>query len=383
MAPTTVESPRAPTVGHTTASHEPDTTSNSNPAFYATNRYKLDSLPLELAPAKDLTLDRKISAASRLAANGTIRDLLTNHGAVHFKGLGLKSAEEFSRFAQSFGWRPHEDIGNPVRRTVLAYNVATANEGPNTQPVYPHNEFGLSPHYPAYVFFYCLSAPETGGETPVNNSITLYDKLKQQVPDFIKVVEEKGVRYQLFYRNRPRSDISSPGTSLLQSYGINVLDSDDTETARSKIEDEIRRLPTATWQWENQSPDNKLGDLRVFQRLPAVRRHEQTGKQAFFNNVISRYLNAKTAGTLDPPYLNKDGDYQPPALYADDTPIPHEYLEAAVQIVNDTRSLVLWNTGDVLLIDNHAVQHGREPWTGDRKLLASLWDEPSVGVQKS
>jgi hypothetical protein len=124
----------------------------------------------------------------------------------------------------------------------------------------------------------------------------------------------QGVRYQLFYRNRPRSDISSPGTSLLQSYGISVLDSDDTETARLKIENEIRRLPTATWQWENQSPENELGDLRVFQRLPAVRRHEQTGKQAFFNNVISRYLNAKKGGTLDPPYLNENGDYQPPAL---------------------------------------------------------------------
>lgn len=101
---------------------------------------------------------------------------------------------------------------------------------------------------------------------------------------------------------------------MLQSYGIKVLDSDDTETARLKIEDEIRRLPTATWQWENQSADNELGDLRVFQRLPAVRWHKQTGKQAFFNNVISRYLNAKKAGTLEPPYLNRDGDYQPPAL---------------------------------------------------------------------
>lgn len=109
-------------------------------------------------------------------------------------------------------------------------------------------------------------------------------------------VDYQGVRYQLFYRNRPRNDISSPGMSLLQSYGIKVLDSDDTETARSKIEDEIRCLPTATWKWENQSPENELGDLRVFQRLPAVRRHEQTGKQAFFNNAISRHLNAKKAG---------------------------------------------------------------------------------------
>lgn len=45
---------------------------------------------------------------------------------------------------------------------MLAPNVATANEGPNTMPVYPHNEFVLSPHYPAYVLFFCVKAAEEG-----------------------------------------------------------------------------------------------------------------------------------------------------------------------------------------------------------------------------
>ncbi|RVX73344.1 hypothetical protein B0A52_02986 [Exophiala mesophila] len=206
-------------------------------------------------------------------------------------------------------------------------------------------------------------------------SIKLYERLEEEIPEFLTALEEKGVRYQLFFPNRPREDVSSPGTSIFQSYGKAVLDTDDTDTARSKIEAEIRRLPTATWQWENQSSENPLGDLRVFQKLPAIRLHEQTGKKAFFNNIISRYLNAKNNQTLDPPYLNKEGAYQPPALYADGSPVPHEYLEKAVQIVEETRSLVSWTAGDVLLLDNHAVQHGREPWTGDRKLLASLWDE--------
>ena len=51
--------------------------------------------------------------------------------------------------------------------------------------------------------------------------------------------------------------------------------------------------------------------------------------------------------------------------------------------------MVEWKVGDVLLLDvlarlclllinspqNRAVQHAREPWKGNRKLLASLWDE--------
>ncbi|KAL1989112.1 hypothetical protein VTN96DRAFT_5875 [Rasamsonia emersonii] len=333
--------------------------------------------PLALSPVQaGLPLHDLIDSIKRLSAAGKIRDLLNAHGgAIFFKDLGLRSAEEFSQFAQAFGWTPHEDIGNPVRRTVVAYNVATANEGPNTMPVYPHNEFGLSPHYPAYVFFYCLSAPESGGETPINNSLVLYERLKEAVPEFIDELAEKGVKYQLFYPNKPRPDTSSPGTSVLQSYGVKVQDTDSVDEARRKIELEIKRLPTATWVWENQSEANPLGDLRVWQRLPALRQHPQTGRTTFFNNMISRFLSAQAAGSLEPPHINKDGRYQPPAFYGDGSPIPHRYLQTAVEIVKQTRSLITWKEGDVLLLDNLAVQHAREPWTGQRKLLASLWDE--------
>ncbi len=93
-----------------------------------------------------------------------------------------------------------------------------------------------------------------------------------------------------------------------------MVDSDNVEEARAKVETEIRRLPTATWQWENQSAENELGDLRVFQVLPATRKHEQTGHTAFFNNVVSRFLNAVDADSLNPPYLNSKGKLQPPAF---------------------------------------------------------------------
>ncbi|KAK0721861.1 hypothetical protein B0T26DRAFT_739253 [Lasiosphaeria miniovina] len=282
------------------------------------------AFPLSLSPARaGVSLDDITAEIRGLAASGRISSLLDRHGAVYFQGLGLKNAHEFSKFAHAFGWLPHEDIGNPVRRTVLAKNVATANEGPNTQPVYPHNEFGLSPHYPAY-----------------------------------------GVKYQLFHPNGPKDQTTSAGTTVLQAYGRHVLDSDDAETTRQKIEKEIRRLPTATWRWENQSATNPLGDLRVWQVLPVARDHPRTRQRAFFNNIVSRFLNADNAGTLLPPHLTGDGKYQPPAFYGDDSLIPREYLDSAVEFINETRAMVTWQAGDVILIDNHHVQHAREPWTG-------------------
>lgn len=121
------------------------------------------TFPLSLAPSSpELPRRHLLDHVGHLSRSGEIGKLLGKHGAIYFQGLGLKTAQDFSDFAHAFGWDAHEDIGNPVRRTIHAKNVATANEGPNTQPVYPHNEFGLSPHYPAYVLFFCLSAPESG-----------------------------------------------------------------------------------------------------------------------------------------------------------------------------------------------------------------------------
>lgn len=140
------------------------------------------------------------------------------------------------------------------------------------------------------------------------------------------------MKYQLFYPNGDKDQVTSAGTTVRQSYGQHIEDSDDVETARAKAEKEIRRLPTATWQWENQSSENELGDLRVWQVLPgmsgnrstrqkaprltvsAIRDHPKNGKPAFFNNIVSRFLNALDNDTLQPPHLTQDGKLQPPAF---------------------------------------------------------------------
>ncbi|KAK4175399.1 hypothetical protein QBC36DRAFT_189943 [Triangularia setosa] len=263
---------------------------------------------------QDSSIDDVVSEIKNLTASSEIRSLLNQHGAVYFQNLNLKSADEFSQFAHAFGFVPHEDIGNPVRRTILAPNVATANEGPNTMPVFPHNEFGLSPHFPSYVFFYCAEAPETGGETPLNPSTPLLHHLTTHHPEFISRLRQLGLKYQLFHPSGPRSQTSSPGTTVLQAYGQHVLDSDPVDVARAKIETEIRRLPTAKWEWVNISPENELGDLRVWQLLPGIRTHPHTGEEVFFNNCVSRFLNAAREGTLEAPYKNEAGEFLPPCF---------------------------------------------------------------------
>lgn len=104
--------------------------------------------------------------------------------------------------------------------------------------------------------------------------------------------------------------------------------------------------------------------------MTAARDHPRTGQTAFFNNVVSRFLNALDKNTLNPPHINDQGRLQPPAFvslrpcflvyeatltsspkYGDDGIIPQEYLESAVKFIKETRALISWTPGDVVLLD--------------------------------
>lgn len=125
-----------------------------------------------------------------------------------FRDTPLRTADDFSRFAHVLAkggnWTYHVDKGLMVVRFVHAPNVATANEGPPHLAIGSHNEYGLSSHFPSYAFFFCVSQPTNGGETPIASSLELYDRLQERAPEFAKVLRDKGVRFTIHH---PRDTI--------------------------------------------------------------------------------------------------------------------------------------------------------------------------------
>ena len=56
-------------------------------------------------------------------------------------------------------------------------------------------------------------------------------------------------------------------------------------------------------------------------------------------------------------------------------PIPEEYLHRNCEISKDIMVVVKTQPGDLALVDNYQVMHGRAPWSkADRKILVSMWD---------
>lgn len=313
------------------------------------------------------TVEQAAEYIRALSTSGTLFEAIQQHGgALLIRGLPVQSADDYSLIAHAFGFEAHEEIGRPPVRTVLAKNVKTANEGPPKLPIWPHNEYGWSTHNPAWLTFSCLEVPESGGATPVISSIGLASRLEEQAPKFYQQLLAKGVRY--VYRYCRQQVTSTTGASVFAAYGQHVGARDDESTIRAKIGNEVRRH-SENFEWHDD------GSLSVTHTVPIIRKHLATGLTTWFGNLTSAYGRSRHHGATEPPFRGDDGSYHPLPTYGDGSPIETADLELALSIAEDMQVEIIWQKGDVVLLDNYAVMHSRRAWTGKRTVLAALWEE--------
>ncbi|KGO37089.1 Taurine catabolism dioxygenase TauD/TfdA [Penicillium expansum] len=327
-------------------------------------------IPLALRPAKadaKATLDDVVETIKTLQAkDGILTKKLARHGTLLFRNLPIHNAEDFSKFAHAFGYKPHEIIGIVVDRPLLAPNVAPANEAPKEVLIYSHNESPQVPHAPEYILFYGHHAPSKGGESPISSSLELFNRAQQEIPEFIAEVAEKGILSKVTYRVEKQYE---GGSTLKQAFGKEIQDGDDEETKRRKIEAQIARYGRGehtTWEWTDDG-------LVLTHRLPVIRTQPGTNLPTLFTGLAAYWKRTQFDAEARKKVTQQ--------LFGDGTPIPEKYLEHLAKITDDIRVLHHWQEGDVLVYDNIIAQHGREPWQGeqsDRVILASLFNGESV-----
>jgi hypothetical protein len=205
--------------------------------------------------------------------------------------------------------------------------------------------FGLKSFTYERLFFFCEKAPEAAGETPVCRSDVLLSQLERRDPAFVEACLRLGVRYS---NVMPAEDDgqSGQGRSWCSTLG-----------ARSEQQAEAR-LDSLGYRHE------WLGDgsLRATTPpLPAVRTLAD-GRRVFFNQLIAAFRGWKDARN----------DPRKSIAFADGSAIPTTGMQTAIELADELSYDIAWQTGDVALIDNFLVMHGRRPFVGERRVLASL-----------
>ena len=285
------------------------------------------------------------------ASRDLVECQLLAHGAVLLRGFGLTAADHFERVAQAFTGDLLNYVEGSSPRTMITEKVYTSTEYPPDFPISLHNELSYAHKWPGKLFFFCVSPPASGGETPIADGRALLNRLPPRV---VERFSRKGVRYlRTMHAGR------GPGLSWPTVFETTDRAAVEAYCARGGIE--------FTW-----LPD---GWLRTSQVRPAVIRHPKTREPVWFNQA-DQWHPSNLGTEMDQAITLTAGESGLPlnAQYGDGTPIEVADLEAVREAARDTGITFGWAAGDVLVIDNTMTLHGRRPFTGPRRVLVSMGD---------
>lgn len=275
------------------------------------------------------------------------RDLLTV-GTVLLRGLAIDSAERFERAISTLGEDTMEYHERSSPRSHVLGNIYTSTDYPAKYRIYLHNENSYASRWPLRLFFCCVDPPATGGETPIADSRRIY----QRVPATIR---EEFVRRGVMYLRNFSPDM---GLSWRVSF----------QTEERSVVEEICARAGIQMEW---LPGDRLRTRSV---RPAVARHPRTGEWTWFNHATFFHIT-----TLEPAALRQhlmssyaEDDLPNNTYYGDGGRIEDDVLSELRRTYEGETVSFPWQRGDLMLVDNMLVAHGRSAYTGPRRVLVAM-----------
>jgi alpha-ketoglutarate-dependent taurine dioxygenase len=283
-----------------------------------------------------------------LTAREMLAAILRDTGAVLLRGFRPLADEEFHAFVADVLGPPLEYRERSSPRTRVTGHVYTSTEYPSHQPIFLHNENSYADVWPTKIAFYGAVAADMGGATPIADVRAVYRQIPADVRDRFA---ETGVLYVRHFT---------------QNVGLSWQDVFQTAD-RADVE-AYCAAHGYTYEW--------LADgLRTSRRGQAVARHPATGDIVWFNHAAFFHVS-----TLEPAVraglLAQFGESRLPnqTYYGDGRPIEPHVLDLIRDAYRDHQLSWPWRAGDLLLLDNMFVAHGREPFTGPRRVLVGMAD---------
>ena len=302
-------------------------------------------LPLLMTPsAKEIDLKKWITDNQH-----SIENDLVQYGGILFRGFEINTVEIFNRLTTCFNGDPVPYMFRSSPRYSLAENVYVSTTYPQKRSINMHSESSYSYAWGRKIIFCCLIAPEYQGETPIADNRKVLSRLSKNL---VEKFEEKGVLYQ---RNLS-PHIGMPWQEVFQTNNP----------------DEVKIICNANqieYRFVNDS------DLIIRWKRPAIAIHPDSGEKMWFNhsyffNKFSMYeeLGISESDDLQDDLLPSD------TYFGDGTKIEYdEYLEIK-NAYDREKVMFTWKVGDVLLLDNMLVAHGRSPYKGDRKIVVAIME---------
>jgi alpha-ketoglutarate-dependent taurine dioxygenase len=276
-------------------------------------------------------------------------ELLLDCGALLFRGFSLFDVAAFERAMDALSLPRMPYVYRSSPRTAVGARVFTSTEYPPQQSIGLHNENAFQRQWPLKIAFCCLVPARSGGETPIASVRNVTGRIPASIVD---AFEARGVKYVRHYRRY----VDLPWETVFQVQDRDALAEfcASSDIVHEWIDDET---------------------LRTSQVCQGVARHPVTGERLWFNQAAMFHSSSLGADAERSMVACFGRDRLPrQAYYGDGSEISVDDLEKVGAAFEAEAVVFRWEAGDVLLLDNMLVAHGRRPFKGERKVIAALLD---------
>jgi hypothetical protein len=275
-----------------------------------------------------------------------IENELLKHGAILFRGFQANTVTEFENFAATICPSLFGDYGD-LPRAGAGNKVYGSTPYPADKAILFHNESSHLHCWPLKIWFFCIQPAQQGGETPIIDCRKAYQILPAKL-------REKLAQKQLMYvRNYTNN--------------LDVSWQDFFRTSDKSVVEDYCHQAGINFEW--------YGDdgLITRQVRPALAVHPKTGESIFFNQIQLHhiaYLDVKTRESLLS--LFEDNKLPRNVYYGDGTPIEDDVIAEIDRVYQQSQTSFTWLKGDILMLDNMLIAHGRFPYIGQRKIVVAM-----------
>lgn len=317
-------------------------------------------LPLFIQPTNPkLTTDSRYFKEWYWDHEEQIDSLLNEAGALVFRGFAVRNTEEFDALISNYEGLEGGYSGGTSPRGQLGKQVFEATTTPASVQIALHQEMAYLPTYPGRIVFFCRMPTINGGETILGDMRRLTAELD---PDFVSKVDELGV---LYTRNQRDQNVSS-GDPLFDGIHKSWQESyftDDPDEAWKAAE-----AAGLTPEWLDD------GSMKVTYLGPGLIEHPRTGERLWFNQLQTLNLGPHNTANYERYELQygETGRFPFAATFGDGTRLTAEQAYGLAEAMERCVVTFPWSSGDVLLIDNFRVAHGRNTFSGLRDVQVAL-----------
>ncbi|GBF50093.1 taurine catabolism dioxygenase, TauD/TfdA family [Leptospira ryugenii] len=299
---------------------------------------------------------------------------LNNSGAILFRNFSFSSPKEFQEFLLSTKEPLGEFyLGTSPRDQIVQY-VFTASELPPHYPIMQHAEMSFLDNPPKYLFFFAERASERDGETPITDLRTIWEEMPNEIRD-------KVLKHGIKYRRRYDGPAQKKRYSLWKTKRWDEMFGTVDKTEVKKISDQNRFQ--LHWQGDDQ--------LTIVNHQDGIRQHPTTKTTAWHNHsqtfhfqaavseVWSIFKRQKSIRSFSVALLLTiltgikrllgPESHDVHVTYGNGEEISTKDMKLISNLFWKHMKIFSWRTGDILMIDNYSVSHGRLPFKGPRRIL--------------